>query len=61
MTTKELFDVASMINEMVLFGIASFLELLMGLSVVLFILDGIKAKARTASVKSALRPRSLSL
>ncbi len=51
MTTKVLFDVVSMFNEMVLMGIASFLELLMGLSVVLFILDGIKAKSQNRKRK----------
>lgn len=51
MTTKVLFDVVSMFNEIVLIGIASFLELLMGLSVVLFILDGIKAKSQNRKRK----------
>ena len=51
MTIKELFDVASVFNEIVLMGVATFLELLMGLSVVLFILDGIKAKSQNRKRK----------
>ena len=44
MTPKELFDVVSMFLQMGLHIVVTFIELFMGVSVALFIFDGIKAK-----------------
>ena len=55
MTAKELFDVVSMFLEIVLLGVMAFVELFMGLSVALFIIDGIKAKRQHRKRKVGIK------
>ena len=55
MTAKELFDLVSMFLQIVLMGVMAFVELFMGLSVALFIIDGIKAERQHRKRKVGIK------
>ena len=54
MKVKELFDVASVFLEIVFMGVGSFMEMFVKLSIVLFIIDGIKAKRQQRKRKAGI-------
>ena len=54
MTTKELFDLVSMLLKIGFMGVMSFIYSFMGLSVALFIIDGIKAKRQQRKRKTGI-------
>ncbi len=54
MTTKELFDLVSMLLQIGLIGVITIIESFIGLSVALFIIDGIKAKRQHRKRKTGI-------